>query len=150
MKTKILVLLIAILPILSGCNNTENVKGMITGKTWRLSCFMYNDDLITRYPNVDDIFKNNPNGFYLKFNENNTFYGQAINCSFNGTWSGDGKTNDFSMNITSIAGDDSQQVIATDFVKAVKAAYSYKGDDNILSIYYKYNGSNEHMVFKVK
>lgn len=150
MKTKILVLLLAILPILSGCNNTENLKGLIVGKTWRLSCFMYNDDLITRYPNADDISKNNPNSFYLNFNENNTFNGKAINCSFSGTWSGDGKTNDFSINITNSAGSDDSQIIAADFIKAVKAAYSYKGDDNIISIYYKYNGRNEHMVFKAK
>jgi hypothetical protein len=151
MKTKILFLLLSVLPFISGCNNTEDVKTLLVGKTWRLSSFMYNDNVITdRYPTADEIFKNNPNGFYLKFNENYTFNGQAINCSFNGTWSGDGKSNDFSMNITSSAGSDDSQLIASDFVKAVKNAYSYKADDNILSIYYTYNGRNEHMVLYVK
>ena len=151
MKTKILVLLLAILPFLSGCNNTENVKGLIVGKTWRLNSFMYNDNVITdRYPTANEILEKNPAGFYLKFNENNTFYGQAINCSFSGTWSGDGKTNNFTMNITNSAGSDDSQKIAVDFVNAAKNAYSYEADENILTIKYKYYGQNESMILYVK
>jgi len=92
MKTKILFLLLAIIPLISGCNDTENVKALLVGKTWRFSSFMYKDIVIEdRYPTANEILEQNPNGFYLKFNENNTFYGQAINYSFNGTWSADGE-----------------------------------------------------------
>lgn len=151
MKTKILVLLLAILPFLSGCNNTENVKGLIVGKTWRLNSFMYNNDVITdRYPTANEILEKNPTGFYLKFNENNTFYGKAINCSFSGTWNGDGSSNSFTMNITNIDGSDDSQKIAVDFVNAAKNAYSYEADENILTIKYKYNGRNESMILYVK
>jgi len=151
MKTKILFLLLSIIPFVSGCNNTEDIKALIVGKTWRFNSFMYKDEtILDRYPTANQVLEANPNGFYLKFNQNNTFTGQAINCTFSGTWSGDGKSNDFSLNITSISGDDSQQAIATDFVKTIKEVYSYEGDENVLSLFYDYNGRKEHMLFVKK
>jgi hypothetical protein len=150
MKKRILFLLLTVLPFISGCNNTENVKGLIVGKTWRLSSFYYKDGGIISYPNAKEILENNPDGFYLKFNDNNTFNGKAINCSFSGTWNGNGKTNDFSMTITNTAGSDASQTIAVDFINAVKGAYSYKADENILTIYYSYGVRDESMSFYVK
>ncbi len=150
MKTKILFFLLAILPFISGGNNTEDVKALLVGKTWRLSDFYYKNGSIIPYQNANEIFKNNPDGFYLKFNDNNTFNGKAINCSFSGTWNGSGKTNDFSMTITNTAGSDASQIIAVDFINAVKAAYSYKADENILTIYYSYGVRDESMSFYVK
>lgn len=151
MKTKILFLLLAFFPLLSGCNDSENVKLLVVGKNWRLSSFYYkdNDPILDRYPTANEILKANPDGFYIKFNENNTFSGKAINCSFSGTWSGNGSSNDFSMNITSSAGSDNTQ-IAIDFINAIKNAYSYKADENLLVIYYRYGVRDESMSFYVK
>lgn len=152
MKNKIIFLLLTVIPFLGGCNNTEDLKGLIVGKTWRLDCFYYKsgDAILDRYPTANKILENNPNGFYLKFNENNTFTGQAINSSFSGTWTGNSRSNDFSMTITQIAGSDDSQAIASDFVKAVSGAYSYKADENILTIHYSYSGRNEYMSFRIK
>jgi len=36
------------------------------------------------------------------------------------------------------------------FVNAVKGAYSYEADENVLTIKYKYNGRDESMIFYIK
>ncbi len=151
MKTKILFLLLAVLPFLNGCNNNEDVKVLLVGKTWRFSSFYYTDGdklILDRYQDADEILKNNPNGFTLNFSDNNTFSGKAINTSFTGTWTGDGKTNDFSMTIAKTSGSDETLQIAKDFINAIKDVGSYKADDNNLSL--KYKGGDEYMSFYVK
>lgn len=151
MRTRILLFLLVLLPVLGGCNDSEDVKQLIVDKNWRLGNFYYKNQnpILDRYPNANEIFEANPNGFIIIFNENNTFSGKAINSSFSGNWTGNGKTNDFSMVITSTTGSDNTQ-IALDFIKAIKGAYSYKADENMLTIYYRYGIRDESMSFYVK
>ena len=54
------------------------------------------------------------------------------------------------MPVTKTPGSDASQIIAVDFINAVKAAYSYKADENILTIYYSYGVRDESMSFYVK
>lgn len=148
-KYSLFLIITLIVTLLSGCNNSEDVKQLITGKTWRLSCYYYKNGntAIDRYPNANKILMDNMDGFYLTFYENNTFSGKGAKCSFSGTWRGDGKNNDFSMNINQLSGAESE-TIAIDFINAVKGVVSYKSDYNNLELYYKYK--NEYMSFYVK
>lgn len=148
-KISLLLAITFIVTLLSGCNNTENVNDLVAGKTWRLSCFYSKDGskLIDRYPNANKILMDNMNGFYLQFYDNNTFNGKGINCSFSGTWRGDGKSNYFSVNITQLSGTETEQ-IATDFINSIRGIVSYKSDYNNLELFYK--NKNEYMTFYVK
>lgn len=148
-KISLLLILTCIVTLFSGCNNTENVKELVVGKTWRLSCFYYKNGnkAIDRYPNADKILMDNLNGFYVQFYENNTFEGKGAKSRFSGTWRADGKSNEFSINVTQQEGTETE-TIAIDFINAVKGVVSYKCDYYNLSLYYK--DKNEYMTFYVK
>lgn len=150
MKKSILFLItFLIVTLLSGCNDTENVKELVTGKHWRLISFYdkNGNKILDRYPDANKIFIANPDGFYLSFADDNTFKGKGAKCSFSGTWRGDGKSNFFSMNITQMSGSETD-LVAIDFISAVKETTVYKSGYNNLSLYYK--NKNEYMSFFIK
>lgn len=96
--------LLLLLPMFSGCNDTDDVAGIFTGKTWKLTYITkanghgwYNFPDITDESNVME-YVNGKKTFMLVFSGTveddiiqGTFTGSgAINA--NGTWSANGKT----------------------------------------------------------
>lgn len=150
MKTKILLIILAILPFLGGCSdNEDDIKELIAGKTWRLVGFYEKNDNEIHFTDDETIFDNNKDGFYLKFNQDSTFYGKGIKDAFNGKWSNKNGY-DLSMNITNES-EDEELDIAIEYINAIKGAYSCKGtDENILVIKYKSSQKDRYMLFRIK
>jgi hypothetical protein len=64
MKTRILFILLAILPFLGGCSdNEDDIKELIVGKTWRLVGFYEKNDNEIHFTDDEAIFNNNKDGF---------------------------------------------------------------------------------------
>lgn len=67
------------------------------------------------------------------------FSGRAVKSTFEGTWWADGHTNQVSMRLSRVSGNETD-VLAKEFIKALQAGvYKYQGDDQSLSLFYKEN-----------
>lgn len=104
-----ILLMLSLLPLLSGCDNEDDVVGIFTGKTWKLSRLTNKGSNAQFYPNLwnnneeemkkslDKLY-NQKSTFTLNFEGTEldgelmgtTVNGQGINSSVNGTWKADG------------------------------------------------------------
>lgn len=154
-KHVFLLLIIAIaVPFLSACNNTDDVAGIFTGKTWKLSAILYEKnekevldywDLTTEagkkaHENSIKLLKEE-NTFTLRFEGIETsgiitgnFSGIAAAAVVGGEWSANGENQDLSIRQEVKSDSD---VLGTAFIKALSTAYKYKGDYSTLYIYFK-------------
>lgn len=153
-----LLLMIVLLPSLSGCNNEDDVIGIFTGKTWKLSAITAEGNNI-QY----DFWNNNADArkksmyllkgkgsFTLNFEGTDiitgkaegSFNGRAVSVLIDGQWSADGgKSKELKFN-AKVSGSESD-VFAKAFVSGIKNAFKYDGDKNNLFIYYtdEYNNT---------
>ena len=127
--------LLLLLPLFSGCNDSDDVAAIFTGKTWKLNYITVDGghEMTTE----DDLIKGNIRGSVI------TSYTLA------GTWSANGKDNKFKANITE--GKDGGDKLAKNFLEGLKNATSYEGDSKNLYLLYKPTGSQQtfRMVFYV-
>ena len=162
MKRKIknigcLLLALAILPILGGCNDEDDVIDIFTGKTWKLS-FIASEGSYQQYNFWGDKGMNNQNPAYVSSmtalaqdgtftltftgsdlvnnSTGGSFSGKAITANVSGTWKADGATN--SLNI-SVEGNPTEKsdVLGAAFISGLRNATKYQGDKNNLFIYYE-------------
>lgn len=123
-----------VIPFLSGCNDTDDVQKIFTGKTWKMT-------YITK--------KNEHNGtkaFKIAFTgstEDNIIRGEfsgSGSVTFTGTWQADGKSNEF--RITGIKNQpsygDSKDTLAKHIVEGLENATSYEVDERNLYLYFEY------------
>lgn len=157
MKNKWILLLLLLLPALSGCNDTDDVQRIFTGKTWKLTYITKKDDhkpydfwegnadamkaslkLLEGGNNflinftgatTDDIIKGNVSG--------------TATAQFEGTWSANAKSQDFQA---AVKGGSEKDILAKKFLEILNKANSYSGDENNLYLYYQ----DLSMVFHVK
>lgn len=147
-------LLIMLLPLISGCNNSDDVESIFTGKTWKLTYITLKDkhemfnfwgsDSGARTKSIEAL--RTGGNFSITFNGavtgdmiRGSLKGRAIKSEFNGDWSANGKTNQFGASIGSTSEDD---ILAKRFMEGLKAANSYNGDERNLYIYYTPEGAN--------
>lgn len=150
----ILSLLIILLPLISGCNSSDDVKSIFTGKTWKLTYITLKDkhEMFNFWGNDSGARTKSMEALRASGNFIITFdgavtdniirgavNGKAIKSEFNGEWSANGKTNQFSTKIGSSTEDD---ILAKRFLEGLKAANSYNGDERNLYIYYTPEGAN--------
>ena len=124
--------LLLLLPMFSGCNDTDDVAGIFTGKTWKLTYITkanghgwYNFPDIADESNVME-YINGKKTFMLVFSGSveddiiqGTFTGSgAINT--NGTWSANGKNQEFGMKVK-------KELLST--AKTVSPKRSWKGGE---------------------
>lgn len=106
-------------PLLSGCDNEDDVIGIFTGKTWKLSRLTNKGSNAQFYPNLwnnneeemkksrDKLLYNQKSTFTLNFEGTEldgelmgtTVNGQGINSSVNGTWKADGASGSLSISV---------------------------------------------------
>lgn len=160
-----LLLVFSLLPILSGCNNEDDVVEIFTGKTWKLSRLtdkdssdrfyqgLWNGDKTAQNKSLS-LLNNEENTFTLSFEGSEingelmgtTVSGRGVNSSFSGTWSADGKSNSMTINIKS-SGSESD-VLAKAFIAGLQKVYKYEGDANSLTLFFDDNGITRVMGFK--
>ena len=146
--------LLLLLPLFSGCNDSADLQGIFTGKTWKLT-----------YINLEDkggwmngfseksikILNENQESYTITFTgteednriSNGAVKGRIITADLTGTWSANGKNNEFHASVTNVNENDD---LAKEFIKGLNNASSYIGDDNGLFLYYNPAGSQQTYV----
>ena len=165
MKYKYLLLLLLVLPFVSGCERSDDVAGIFTGKTWKLTYITVAD---SKTPHPYNFWADNET--YEKAIEETrqedaytiTFSGMETDdvisgqlagrlggrTDFSGKWQADGKSNDFSASDIKSGGN--KALLDSYFIEGIKNAKRYKGDYNTLYLYYTYKDKTELcLVFSV-
>ena len=142
-----------VIPFLSGCNDTDDVQKIFTGKTWKMtyitkknehSWYKFTDVSEAIYKSYDPI--NGTKAFKIAFTgstEDNIIRGEfsgSGSVTFTGTWQADGKSNEF--RITGIKNQPSygasKDTLAKHIVEGLENATSYEGDERNLYLYFEY------------
>ena len=151
-NTGYLLLLLALLPIVSGCNNEDDVIEIFTKNTWKLSRLTTKDSSARFLPNLwnnDKDYEASMNAlsqgsnFTINFagTELNgeimgtTLDGKGIKATFTGTWSVDGKANTLGIALK-VSGSETDP-LAKEFINGLQKVYKYEGDSNSLTLYFK-------------
>ena len=146
--------LLLLLPMFSGCNDTDDVAGIFTGKTWKLTYITKANDNKAREQSMKLL--DETGRYVITFNgmeESNiitgTLSGTVITSTFTGSWSANGKDNQFNASIQ--GGNESSDILAKNFIEGLNNATSYGGDERNLYLYYKPSGSQQtlSLVFHV-
>lgn len=151
--------LLLLLPLFSGCNDSDDLQSIFTGKTWRLSYINYKDQggMMEGFDKKSmEIFEKNKEAYTITFTgteEDNRISGSisgiVTTSEIKGTWSADGKNNKFSANIGDVSEPD-DLVLSKKFVEGLKNASSYTGDEKGLFLYYKSGQQTYVLAFHVK
>jgi hypothetical protein len=147
-------MLIALLPVLSGCNDTDDVQSIFTGRSWKLtyitakntqSWYKFSDVTEEVYKQYDPV--SGTKSFVISFSGTTTdgvitgdFSGTGT-ATMSGSWTANGKSNYFSANVTRSSATDA---LAKKIVEGMKKATSYGGDNNNLYLYFDYQSSVQH------
>lgn len=156
--------LLLLLPLFSGCNDSDDVAAIFTGKTWKLNYITVDGghEMFGFWENEEQekasIKELNKNGTYnIVFD--GTVDGDVINgnikgtviatSTFEGKWNANAKNNSFKATVP-------LQVVMADklaknFIEGLNAATSYEGDSNNLYLLYKPASGKQtfRMVFRV-
>jgi len=154
MKLKYIALLLLMLPVLSACNQEDDVIEIFTGKRWKLNFIIDSKDkncIDSYFTGVSAEVKQasmdkmeNLGNFIIDFTGVEvdgkvigTYTGKATNSNISGDWQADGKSNAFS---TSNQGGPSnnEDLLGKVFINALINARSYEGDTaGNLTIYFE-------------
>lgn len=163
MKTKYLSLLFLTVFLLAGCDRTDDITGIFTGKTWKLTKVgegssgqvNYWGEGVNASEKYVELLQGNNNHFTLAFDGleidgviTGTYRGLAINEPLSGTWQGDADNRNFSTNQAEVE-DGSGEVLANVFIKALSTAYKYEGDYNKLRLYFKEDNKERYLLMRV-
>ena len=134
--------LLLLLPMFSGCNDTDDVAGIFTGKTWKLTYITVKDShqMFNFWGNDNKAREQS-----MKLLDET---GRYV-ITFTGSWSANGKDNQFNASIQ--GGNESSDILAKNFIEGLNNATSYGGDERNLYLYYKPSGSQQtlSLVFHV-
>ena len=146
--------LLLLLPLFSGCNDSDDLQGIFTGKTWKLTYINLKDKggWMNGFSEKSiKILNENQESYTITFTgteednriSNGAVKGRIITADLTGTWSANGKNNEFHASVTNV---NEKHLIAKEFIKGLNNASSYIGDDNGLFLYYNPAGSQQTYV----
>lgn len=146
--------LLLLLPLFSGCNDSDDLQGIFTGKTWKLTYINLKDKGGWKNGFSEKsikILNENQESYTITFTgteednriSNGAVKGRIITADLTGTWSANGKNNEFHASVTNVNENDD---LAKEFIKGLNNASSYIGDDNGLFLYYNPAGSQQTYV----
>lgn len=162
MKLKYIITLILMLPILSACNQTDDVIEIFTGKNWKLNYIADSKgDCMRSYVNDEaqwdaamEQLKKDGN-FIISFTGAEVEgvvigeYNGRATLQLSGKWEANGKNNSFKTTPESAGA--SETLLGKVFVEALKNAYKYEGDTNgNLRIYFKEKNVNRYLLLFAK
>ena len=156
-----IICMLALLPLFAGCNDTDDVEAIFTGKTWKLTLIAHDDsgewvdfwggDREQRENSLKKL--NMGNTFTIRFEGatkgdaiQGQVSGQTVNSQFNGSWSANGKSNKFKA---SVNGNNDGDILALNFLKGINNATLYEGDNRNLYLLYKEGSATYRMFFHV-
>lgn len=155
--------LVFLIPLLSGCNDTDDVQKIFTGKTWKMTNITRgkkDEGKWYSFPGVTDKVYDSYNpttgtrAFRIVFNGSTSddvisgdfSNGPSSAISINGTWSANGRNNDFHANIEK-SSSSSGDTLGKYIIEAIKKATRYEGDERNLYLYYEYEGETLFIAF---
>ena len=142
--SKILGLLL-LLPLFTGCNDSDDVAAIFTGKTWKLNYITVDGghDMFPFWENEAQKTK-----IYDELNKNGTY-----NVIFEGTVEGDIIKGNIKGTVITTTGnfEGTWSALAKNFLEGLNNATSYEGDENNLYLLYKPQSNTQtfRMVFRV-
>lgn len=158
MKNKgLLVLFVLLLPLISGCNDTDDVQKIFMGKTWKLNYItsknehkmfdFWDGNAAEREKSLKLL--GNSGSYLVNFSGapiddiiNGSVSGNVVTSKFDGTWSANARNQDFKAKVT---GGKETDILAKKFIEILNQATSYSGDERNLYLYFE----NLSMVFFV-
>lgn len=160
-----LVGLLLLLPLFAGCNDTDDVAAIFTGKTWKLNYItedgkhdmfdFWGGNKADRDKSMNEL-NNNKGTYNINFEGvaegdiiSGTLKGNLIrSIALDGRWSANGKNNEFQASVS--AANDGGDALAKNFLEGLNTATSYEGDTNgNLFLIYQSGQRTFRMVFRV-
>lgn len=144
-----------LLPALSGCDQEDDVLGILTGKVWKLTYIAAEGDESKMYNfwgdnNTAYLNSMNALGDEKSLNYTITFEGSEINgiitgfltaktasTTITGQWTADGGSRKFTTSDIRVNGAERDAFLGNAFTTGLRNAEKYSGDNNNLYIYYK-------------
>lgn len=144
--------LLLLLPMFSGCNDSDDLAGIFIGKTWKLTYITkVNGNKWYKFADVDggnyEKYFNGSYVFTLTFNgeeTDNTIKGTFVGAGSveaSGTWNANGKNQEFRMNVSAATATDSKDKLAAKIIEGMKNATSYEGSDS-RNLFLRYQTDN--------
>lgn len=163
MKEKLFALLAVIL-LLAGCNNEDDVLEIFTGKAWKLT-YISTEKSHEQYnfwsndQESEESFKalKESGTFTVSFEGTDlngaiggTFNAKAITATVNGQWNANGENHEMQTSNTKVSSSEKDK-LAQAFITGLQNATRYEGDNSNLYIYYEdKDGSIKRMNFKAQ
>ncbi len=144
--------------LLNSCNDTDDVEGIFTGRTWKFNYIAQDgkNGLLDPYRFSDvtqsnyNSYSNGSKSFTLDFEGSTTnditmgdFVGSG-SVTMKGNWQADGKNNEMKTTVSTSKVLDSADNLGKKIVEAMKSIDSYKGDNNNLYLYFDYNTGTQY------
>lgn len=142
-----------LLPALSGCDQEDDVLGILTGKVWKLTYIaaegdeskMYNfwGENTTAYNNSMDALKNDANynitfdGSEINGVISGSFTANTASTTITGRWTADGGSRKFTTSDIRVNGAERDAFLGNAFTTGLRNAEKYSGDNYNLFIHYK-------------
>lgn len=145
-----LLLAVLFVPVLSACEQEDDVIDIFTGKTWYMT-YIAVEGQNTMY----DFWQGNEEARIQSFNTikgdnytlifdgaevngkaGGTFTGKATSASVNGDWNANGDSRELKITVKN-AGTDADKYLGKAFMDGLKNAKRYGGDNKNLYIYYE-------------
>ncbi len=165
MKLKhILIVFLTTTVLLSSCDQSDDLTGIFTGKTWKLTNIFLDDgsnpsrrvwdswseDVQTQ---SEELLMTKGN-FILKFDGlevdetiTGNYNGRAANANVGGAWNADGKKHTFSTDQQAVT---DKNMLGQEFITGLQNATKYAGDYNQLQIFFESGGKRKFMLFRVE
>ncbi|KAA6346627.1 hypothetical protein EZS27_005872 [termite gut metagenome] len=154
-------------PFFVGCNQTDDLKGIFMGKTWKLTEIRYDNGSLCRdywvtasggfdqeafdssYKQKDarECFTLILSGVESDGKASGQYVGRATNVALSGNWSAGGESRTFQTSNQSVETD--KDVLGRAFANAIKNAEFYSGDYNNLTIYFKESQVRKYLLMHV-
>lgn len=162
MKIRFILLILLVIPFLQSCDNEDDVAGIFTGKTWKMTGIYDSRDMKNPYKGYwsnEDSFNasmaklNQSGNFIIAFGGmkvddviSGEYVGRATSTDYSGNWWANGDNNSFS---TSKQTGSDNDVLGQAFLAGLKDAYKYDGDYNNLRIHFKRGNDDMFILFHV-
>ncbi|MCR4612941.1 MAG: DUF4847 family protein [Bacteroidaceae bacterium] len=128
----LMLILMALAPVIisTSCSKEDDIEEIFMGKTFYISGATINGKALN--DEVKELYEN-PDSYYITFNET-TFNGKLdVQCHFSGYWSADGKKKTMIMHIDQYV-NTSSSVLTEKIYGILQHVTAYSGDANIINI----------------
>ena len=143
------------MPVLTACDNGDDIKEIFTGKVWKLS-YIYaegaysipidfwdgdaaKEEASRTLRDVEGNYTVEFSGAEMDGVFKGAVNGRIVNSTFSGQWQADAATHALTISNLTFGGNAETDVQAVNFKRGLQNVYRYTGDSNGLYLHYKEN-----------